>query len=84
MARRQVTILECDRCGRTEEQGPEVKAEAALSALHLSSNLHTPGIDRRFTDLCLNCRRSVTALIDKILLVKKEGAEESEPASEDA
>lgn len=76
MARRQVTILECDRCGRTEEQGPEVKAEAGQAALHLSSTLHTPIVDRKFNDLCNNCRRSVTALIDKILLVKKEEGDE--------
>ncbi len=75
MAVRRVTIVQCDRCGRKEElpEGHEPKQGPSVT---FSSNLAGESRSEDFQDLCSTCQRSVAALVDKILLVKKEEGEE--------
>jgi hypothetical protein len=78
MSRRQIIVLECDRCGRTEEQPPGATTpqEANMAPLlSIKSAMKDHPIHKDYQDLCSTCTRSVAALLGKIFLDKKEEPE---------
>lgn len=76
MARRSVVILECDRCGRKEEQPPDQENLKSAMQLSIRSYLQGAEVAKDYTDLCTRCSSSVQALLEKIFLVKKDDGEE--------
>lgn len=61
MARREVVEVECDRCGRTETQGPE---DEGGPNSEVSVTFH--GETYTYDDLCKRCRSAVKGYFDRI------------------